>query len=468
MKQNTDVGRCLLYAFVIRVVIVFLSYYCIDNFVSHYFQWYYTDIDYFVYSDAAMESSPYERVTYRYPPLLSVLMIPNHVLHPCFGKILFSLFDSLIIYEIYKIRKALTWAFSCCGDDKVNKKMMNWDYEKDNKRGKDAQEEKHKAVDLFSCWIWCVNPISIYITTRGSCDCISNYFLLLSIRLFIEFISVSASVSSHLKSKRSSFTLLITLGIVFGFLVWFRLYPVIYFPVFVLFLASSSRFLSSDVNVSFHQSLLFVLAVFVTFSTLFLISWLKYGLPYVEESLLYHLVRHDHRHNFSSFFYLFYLEKSIALSNLSSSSSLGVVWKFIPILISFQTFFIFFLLIVYFLRLSQDLSSFFSHFLYCLFLVTVIFIVFNKVITGQYFLWGFVFLPLFLENPSSLSTSSSSNVSSLLKWSVGSVFFLFLWLFTAFHLELQGESQFWKLWMISCGFLLCNVVLVHNLISRSR
>ena len=51
--------------------------------------------------------SPYERSTYRYPPILALLVTPNFFLFPEWGKILFSIADVGIVYLIYAIRNEL-------------------------------------------------------------------------------------------------------------------------------------------------------------------------------------------------------------------------------------------------------------------------------------------------------------------------------------------------------------------------
>ena len=79
-------------AVILRLVLIAWSAYQDANFDVKY-----TDIDYFVYTDAARHvvrgGSPYERATYRYPPLLAVLLAPNVLVHEMWWKVVFSTLD---------------------------------------------------------------------------------------------------------------------------------------------------------------------------------------------------------------------------------------------------------------------------------------------------------------------------------------------------------------------------------------
>lgn len=62
-----------------------------------------TDVDYKVYTDAALYDSPYERHTYRYSPVLAYVMGFNHSVNVTCGKIIFVLFDALAVYFLYQV-----------------------------------------------------------------------------------------------------------------------------------------------------------------------------------------------------------------------------------------------------------------------------------------------------------------------------------------------------------------------------
>ncbi|KAJ3387070.1 hypothetical protein HDU92_002161, partial [Lobulomyces angularis] len=138
-------------------------------------------VDYNVFTDAAIyvskNQSPYKRETYRYTPLLAIILLPN-VWLPIFGKLLFVLCDLLtgyIIMEILKIDKPSA----------INNQLM------------------------LTSIIWLLNPFVINISTRGSSESITTSLSLMSILLILK---------GNLKSG----------SIIFGLAVHFKIYPIIY------------------------------------------------------------------------------------------------------------------------------------------------------------------------------------------------------------------------------------------------
>ena len=151
----------------------------------------YTDIDYFVFTDAARfvsrGLSPYARDTYRYTPLLAWLLLPTSWGGWWFasGKILFALGDILAGWLIVIILRS-------------SRKMPM-----------DA------ALKYAS--IWLLNPMVAQISTRGSSEGLLG-------------VIVTALLWAVLERR------LKLAGVILGFAIHFKIYPIIYAPSIIWWL----------------------------------------------------------------------------------------------------------------------------------------------------------------------------------------------------------------------------------------
>lgn len=141
----------------------------------------YTDIDYIVFTDAAryitQGQSPYLRETYRYTPILAMLLTPNIYLFKSFGKVLFASADLLVGYIIHRILVL---------------------------RGMSSKSAlKYDAL-------WLLNPMVANISTRGNAESLLGVMVLGTLYLVL---------------TRRYFYSACTL---FGLSVHFKIYPVIY------------------------------------------------------------------------------------------------------------------------------------------------------------------------------------------------------------------------------------------------
>lgn len=134
----------------------------------------FTDVDYHVFSDAAMHivegRSPFLRPTYRYTPLLTFLLTLNHHLFYSFGKVVFVCCDlcvGLLIHQILSLRGV----------------------------------EKSKMI--FSISLWLLNPLTATVSSRGNAESIlavlvlSTLYLVMCRRLYLSAIFFGLAV--HMK-----------------------------------------------------------------------------------------------------------------------------------------------------------------------------------------------------------------------------------------------------------------------------
>lgn len=248
MKRFTFKSHCVL-AFLVRVFLVLYSKFHDANFNVPY-----TDVDYEVFTDAARYMldglSPFERHTYRYSPILALVLTPNIFLSPQFGKILFSFVDILVGLLIYKLVVI-------------------------------SRPREVNVATKCAC-LWLYNPLTIVISTRGNADCLAAFLVILTIYFL-----------------QSGFHVLA--GLIHGLSIHFRLYPLALSMAMFFSLRTPSRVFGN------LNQMKFTFFCAMSLITLTAVSYYFYGYTFIYESFLYHLVRKDTRHNFSIFFYPLYL-----------------------------------------------------------------------------------------------------------------------------------------------------------------
>ncbi|RCK58770.1 GPI mannosyltransferase 1 [Candida viswanathii] len=317
----------------------------------------YTDIDYLVFNDAALfvyhGQSPYLRETYRYTPLLAMMLVPDnfgeHWYH--FGKVLFMVSDLITGLIVLRLLKR-------------NRKLSG-----------------RKVMVLSS--IWLLNPMVITISTRGSAESVLTVMIMLS----LYYLLVKKSVVT------SAFWL--------GFAIHFKIYPIIYLPSVLYYLSGKEVPLVNFpiLRLINKKNVTYLVVVLSTLVAVNYLMFLKYNWEFIENSYLYHFSRLDHRHNFSIYNMALYYKSAIPetltgldIEKLAFIPQLVISGVVIPLVFA-----------------RRDLLS-------SLFLQTFVFVTFNKVITSQYFIWFLIFLPHFLSRTNMLTTNKISGVVCLLLW----------------------------------------------------
>eukprot|EP01135_Chromosphaera_perkinsii_P005263 Nk52_evm13s328 gene=Nk52_evmTU13s328 len=446
-------------------------------------------------SPSSSSASPYRRLTYRYTPLLSWILVPGVLLqrtgdhmaegvmgsyialqegregggkesefefgliewggvsYPyewalakslsviglAWGKMLFALCDLVVGWLIFKILEC----------KKVNGKM---------------------CLAMSLCWL--LNPLSFLVSTRGNAESLLASLVLATLYLVLQ--------------KR-----LILCAVFFGLAIHMKFFPVIYSLGLFLFLdenfepASSSSSSSSSPHSSASTSsktsvsspplsftcsrffnrnrLMCVLVSALTLGVLTGIMYWLYGYEFLYETYVYHIIRKDNRHNFSVYFYLLYLEfESTGMARFVSLAC------FIPQVV---------LLVILSVCFYRDI-------IFCCFTQTAVFVMFNKVCTSQYFNWYMCLLPLILPYQLCKNTSKldkNGNASKLdfglsfkrITAIAGCILFWFagqgIWLAPAYFLEFEGRNVFMPLWASGLAFFvinclcLCLIITNHSL-----
>ena len=414
---------------ILRYLIIIITEYLYYNYGVLY-----TDIDYHVFSDGAKHvaklESPYERETYRYTPLLALLMVPNIKLWYPIGKFVLSTIDVGVGYLIEKLLKT---------QQKHSKEDITFN--------EIIKAENDEAFYNYASLFYLYNPLTIVICTRGSADCIITFLVLLSL-VYLE------------KGKY------ILSSIIYGFAVHFKIYPIIYAPSIFLYLLYKEflrnkqkefipipfcqRFcykITSTIKMVF--SYLFtkvaLLYIFISAGVFFFFLGIFYkliGYKFLYEYLLYHLIRKDHRHNYSIFYYTIYLTYDNTFSKYLS------LVTFLPQMILILTVTIF---------LYRDINL-------CLIVLTMIFVHFNKVITAQYFIWYLSLIPLIIHRNLLFNVKKLKATIMFIIW----FFFELIWNTYSHLLEYEGKNYFMTMWIVNVCFFLISCLFVFEIIVNTR
>ncbi|RNF16764.1 mannosyltransferase [Trypanosoma conorhini] len=388
--NDVTIGSLIRMGAIVRLILIIYA-----HFHDSWFRVKYTDIDYMIIVDGARDmwlgGSPFDRTTFRYTPLLAALMLPSVLVANPLGKLLFALCDVGAAYYSYLV--LVTFA---------TERSAKW------------------MVSLFILF----NPIVLNVSTRGNSDMLVTFLSLLVLAKFTQ--------SKYFQAAS-----------ILGLAVHFKLYPVIY--ALPLILGVWER---TDADTILHKlkrvvpvvtlcGLLVVL--FFAIPTVLCYQW--FGQQYLDEAFLYHVHREDHRHNFSPYWLLMYLNMASRHLGVGADYSPGL-FAFLPqaLVLSFVSY-----------KLRRNVA-------HACCVQTMLFVAFNKVCTVQYFVWFLPFVAFLFAEPREGNEKLPGlleTVAVVSAWGVT----IPVWMLTAVQLEFHGRSDFGRLWLASCVFFLAMVAL---------
>ena len=433
----------------------------------------YTDIDYHVFMDGAayiqQGQSPYQRTTYRYTPFLAQgLAWLSEISSREAPRHLFCVADALCGLMIAQYRKQ-------------QRQRQQQEQEQESTNSSNKRKPPILSESLQDALWWMYNPLAINICTRGSAESLMVLFPVLVTIWLIQWRhdTIRSSSNSNNNNKYmqqlSCFGLALVAGVWHGIAVHAKLYPIIYSLSYVISLAQTTKtanpisppspqqqeqsMMTRRLSRFVHQwvkpllgvaPLTFAVASASTFVGVTALGVHWYGWQSLDDGLLYHFSRVDHRHNYSMHWYWIYLARAEARGLTTVESSTVWIQSFLPwvgrLLFVPQV-----ILLLYssFALAPMDLTV-------ALFVQAFLFVAHNKVITGQYFTWYLCLLPL---------------CSHWFVWTRGVVRGVLLllvsmvcWLGSAYLLEMQGWAVHRMVWSASVGFFVAQIHLIVQLL----
>lgn len=267
-------------------------------------------------------------------------------------------------------------------------------------------------------------------STRGSCDALVALLLLGALRAAL--------------ARRPAST-----GALLGCAVHLRVYPLVHsLPLALFFLPrrAPQRALRACAR-ALAPAAAFGAAAAATFAALGGACYHIYGDAFLHEAYLYHAGRSDPRHNFSPAFYAAYLRHAApgALTAAARAATLAQVASLTAAGIA----------------LRNDPPA-------ALFIQTLVFVAFNRVVTAQYFCWWMALAPLVAPRLAPHRRRRCGIAAAA--WTAAQLH----WLAHAAALEFGppaaggGGGAFLRVWGASLAFFGANVALIAELLAAYR
>ena len=401
----------------------------------------------------------------RYTPLLAWLLVPNSIVHPAFGKALFCMADLAAAFLLHHLVKA-----------KVHQ-LAGKHASMPELHVKGSLHRSKRSIPTLATAAWLFNPYTATISTRGNGDSLVVLMQLATLALLpVAHSSTSSAQSPHQEhhDKHQPVTLasldvhaslrsgsqqrlrmpllqrtgwIAAAGAVFGLLVHWRIFPVLYGPSLVVYFwaqagkqpppesdrpdteikrLSMQRVQmpgahSAPLRIRLVQWLTdcatFGAAALLVFAGLGWLCYQLYGQAFLHEAFLYHASRQDPRHNFSPHFLFCYLH------HFSGDDAAVPHWRQ-PGVLALPCMLAAILAVAVRAHEQAELA---------MLLTTMAFVTFNKVVTAQYFVWYFGLLPLLL--PELVQSWGAVQSAAAAAWLMAQL----LWLGAGYLLEFQVD-----------------------------
>eukprot|EP01065_Artemidia_motanka_P044705 TRINITY_DN6408_c0_g1_i1.p1 TRINITY_DN6408_c0_g1~~TRINITY_DN6408_c0_g1_i1.p1 ORF type:complete len:286 (+),score=77.10 TRINITY_DN6408_c0_g1_i1:373-1230(+) len=268
--------------------------------------------------------------------------------------------------------------------------------------------------------LYLLNPVAVNVSSRGNADSLTTLPLLWSLHC--------------LQSGRWW-----SAGVALGVAAHLRLFPLVLMPSAVLFAAQRRRSTAANgwaaVVAACCRAATVVGGACAAASFCAAASWLWCGQDYVDEAVLYHFGRKDHRHNLSPVWLPVYLSADTAAAGIvAAARSLG------PRAVAAGAASVW---------LSGDLPL-------CWLAVCASFVALNTVCTVQYFLWYLCLLPCALRRRPSAAAVAAPVAT------------LAVWMWRAYRLEFGGDETYVSVWVASCCFVAAQTACICDLLRSGK